>query len=135
MGKLDDACKEVVSNVDGAIAAGVVDLETGMLLGVYNASPSRVALNEIVAAGCTDMFRGTSMTRVEQLVRRRRGLPENGDSGGQEVHISSEGSFHFAKTVKSGKAAILLVTKKTTNRGMGWAQLKSAVPVIERLIP
>jgi hypothetical protein len=29
----------------------------------------------------------------------------------------------------------MLVTKKTTNIGMGWAQVKSAVPIVEPLVP
>jgi hypothetical protein len=37
--------------------------------------------------------------------------------------------------VKQGKAVIMLVTKKTTNIGMGWAQLKAVIPAVEPLVP
>jgi hypothetical protein len=30
---------------------------------------------------------------------------------------------------------MMLVTKKTTNIGMGWAQLKSKLPLVEPLVP
>ena len=49
--------------------------------------------------------------------------------------MTSEHNFHFAKTIKGGKAVIMLVTKKTTNIGMGWAQLKASIPVVEPLVP
>jgi hypothetical protein len=135
MGKIDDACKDVVGKVDGAVACGVVDLDTGMLLGIHNASQYTQTLNEIVAAATMDLFRGANIGRIEQLVRSHRGIPENGERYFQEVHVTSTNNFHFAKTMKGGKAVIMLVTKKTTNIGMGWAQLKSIIPVVEPLVP
>lgn len=135
MGKIDDACKEVVSMVDGAVSAGVVDLETGMLLGIHNAAQYTQTLNEMVAAACMDMFRGPNISRIEQLVRSHRGVPENGEHYFHEIHVSSEHNYHFAKVIKKGRAVIMLVTKKTTNIGMGWAQLKSMIPTVEPLVP
>jgi hypothetical protein len=135
MGKIDDACRDVVSKVDGAVAAGVVDLDTGMLLGVHNNAQYTQTLNEIVAAACMDLFRGANVARVESMVRQHRGIPENGEHYFQEIQITSDNNFHFAKVLKKGKAVVMLVTKKTTNLGMGWAQLKSVIPTLEPLIP
>jgi hypothetical protein len=135
MGKIDDACKEVCSKVDGASACGVVDLDTGMLLGVHNNSQYTQTLNEIVAAATMDLFRGPNVGRIEQMVRSHRGVAENGAHYFQEMHITSEHNYHFAKTLKQGKAVIMLVTKKTTNIGMGWAQLKAVIPTVEPLVP
>ncbi|MEW6128329.1 MAG: hypothetical protein AB1757_14920 [Acidobacteriota bacterium] len=135
MGKIDDACKSVVDKVDGAVACGVVDLDTGMLLGIHNSSQYTQTLNEVVAAATMDMFRGSNIGRIEQMVRAHRGISENGQHYFEEVHITSIHNYHFAKTLKGGKAVIMLVTKKTTNIGMGWAQLKSVMPDIEPLVP
>jgi len=135
MGRIDDACKEVVNKTDGAVACGVVDLDSGMLLGIYNSASYTQTLNEIVAAGAMDLFRGPNVGRIEQMVRAHRGMAENGEHYFQEIHITSEHNFHFAKTLKKGKAVIMLVTKKTTNIGMGWAQLKAAIPGVEPLVP
>lgn len=135
MGKIDDACREVVANVDGAVACGVVDLDTGMLLGIHNASQYTSTLNEVVAAATMDLFRGSNVGRIEQMVRAHRGLPENGDHYFAEVHVTSANNFHFAKTIKGGKAVMMLVTKKSTNIGMGWAQVKQAIPKVEPLVP
>ncbi len=135
MGKIDDACKDVVGKVDGAVACGVVDLDTGMLLGVHNNAQYTQTLNEIVAAATMDLFRGPNVGRIEQMVRTHRGVGENGAHYFQEMHITSEHNYHFAKTVKQGKAVIMLVTKKSTNIGMGWAQLKAVIPAVEPLVP
>jgi hypothetical protein len=135
MGKIDDAVRRVVESVDGAVACGVVDLDTGMLLGVHNAAAYTSTLNEVVAAATTDMFRGAAIGRIEQMVRQHRGLTEDGEHYFDEIQITSKHNYHFAKALKGGKAVIMLVTKKTTNVGMGWAQLKSAIPSVEPLVP
>ena len=135
MGKIDDACKDVVDNVDGAVACGVVDLDTGMLLGIYNSAGYTQTLNEIVAAASMDLFRGPNVSRIEQSVRKHRGMSEDGGHYFDEIHVTSRHNFHFMKTVKNGRAVIVLVTKKTTNIGMGWAQLKGVIPKVEPLVP
>lgn len=135
MGKIDDSCKKVVENVDGSVACGVVDLDSGMLLGIYNSAGYTQTLNEIVAAATMDLFRGPNVGRIQKAVRSHRGIPENGEHYFQEVHVTSSHNFHFAKTMKGGKAVIMLVTKKTTNIGMGWAQLKGVIPDVEPLVP
>jgi hypothetical protein len=53
----------------------------------------------------------------------------------EEIQLTSKHSLHFAKTLRSGRAVIMLVTKRSTSVGMGWAQLKAAIPVLERLLP
>jgi hypothetical protein len=135
LGKIDDACSELVAMVDGSVACAVVDLETGMLLGVHNTSHYSQTLNEVVAAAAVDLFRGESIARVEKMVRAHRGVPENGEHYFNEIHIASEHNFHFAKRVKGGRAVVLLVTGKTTNIGLGWAHLKAAIPALEPLVP
>jgi hypothetical protein len=135
MGKIDDACKGVVDNTDGGVACGVVDLDTGMLLGIHNSATYTQTLNEIVAAATMDLFRGSNVGRVEEMVRKHRGVAEDGEHYFQEIHITSKHNYHFAKTIAGGKAVIMLVTKKTTNIGMGWAQLKSAIPSVEPHVP
>ena len=135
MGKMDDACKKVVEGVDGAVACGVVDLDTGMLLGIHNSSQYTQTLNEVVAAATMDIFRGPNVSKIEQMVRSHRGVPEDGGHYFDEIHITSAHNFHFAKSIKAGKAVVMLVTKKTTNVGMGWANLKRAVPELEPLVP
>jgi CheY-like chemotaxis protein len=135
MGKIDDACKEVTDKVDGSVACGVVDLDSGMLLGIHNVSSYTQTLNEVVAAATMDLFRGPNVGRVEQMVRAHRGVEENGEHYFQEMHITSEHNYHFAKVMKGGRSVIMLVTKKSTNIGMGWAMLKSVIPNVEPYLP
>lgn len=135
MGKIDDSCKNVVDEVDGGVACGVIDLDTGMILGIHNSASYTQTLNEVVAAAAVDMFRGSNVSRIEKMVRKHRGEDENGSHYFEEIHVSSAHNYHFMKTLRGGKAVIVLVTKKSTNIGMGWAMLKSVLPEVEPHIP
>ena len=73
MGRIDDACRDVVASVDGAVACGVVDLDTGMLLGIHNAAGYTQTLNEIVAAATMDHDCDPQWTR--QLDKKRKAPP------------------------------------------------------------
>lgn len=130
---LDDACKHVVEKVTGSVACGIVDLSNGELIGIHNVAQYTDEHNAVVAAATMDLFRGRNMVRTEQLVRKHRGVPEDGEHYMDEVFMTSKHLYHFAK-VLSGNAVIMLVTRKTANMGLGWAQLKAAIPMVEPLV-
>ena len=135
MAEIDEACQRVVQETDGGIACGVVDLDTGMLLGVFNNAGYSQSLNEIVAAACVDMFRGSNVNRVNQAVRAHRGIPEDGEHYFEEILVTSKRNYHFMKTVRGGKAVVVLVTHKSASVGLGWAMLKAMVPSVEPFVP
>jgi CheY-like chemotaxis protein len=135
MDKINIACQRVVKAVDGAVACGVIDIETGTVLGIHNESDYSEEQNDMVAAATKDLFRGPSVARIEAMVRYHRGDEEQADHCFEEIQLTSKHNLHFAKTLRSGRAVIMLVTKRSTSVGMGWAQLKAAIPVLERLMP
>jgi CheY-like chemotaxis protein len=135
MEKINIACQRVVSAVPGAVACGVIDLDSGALLGIHNNSDYSEEQNDNLAEATKDLFRGPSVTRIEAMVRDHRGDEDTGEHYFEEIQLTSKHNLHFAKTLKGGRAVIMLVTKRSTSLGMGWAQLKAAIPVLERLMP
>jgi hypothetical protein len=135
MGKIDDACKRIVDGLDGAAACGVIDLDSGLLLGIFNTAGYATTLNDVVAAATMELFRGANVSRVEQMVRRHRGAKDNGEHYFEEVQMTSKSNHHFAKTIKEGRAVVMLVTRRSTNAGMGWSQLRAALSALEAAIP
>ena len=134
MSKLTELCKNIVEDVDDALACGIVDLNTGMLMGVHHIVPYFTqSYLDAVAAAAVEMFRGKMVRRVETLLTKHRGK-EVKDTF-KEVFISSTTVFHFMSTLDKKSAAVVLVTKKTTNQGMGWTSLRGALPKIENSLP
>lgn len=134
MASTTDVCKMVVEKVDDCLALGVVDLNTGMLMGVHHTVPHFTqAYLDAVAAAAVEMFRGKNVRRVEELLSQQRGEPIK-DSF-EEIFISSPKVFHFMATVKDKGAVVVMVTKKTVNQGMGWAAIRNNLNAIKGTLP
>ncbi|MDH5759543.1 MAG: hypothetical protein OEZ65_08130 [Gemmatimonadota bacterium] len=109
-----------------SLACGVVDLNTGMFLGVHHIVPHFTqAYLDAVAAAAVDMLRGKTIRRVEQLLSKQRGQEVINTTN--EVFMSSDHVFHFMKVMKDKDAVVVLVTKTTSNQGSGWAAVRNSI--------
>jgi hypothetical protein len=134
MATTQEVCRKVVDDVTDCLAVGVVDLNTGMLMGVHHTVPYFTqAYLDAVAAAAVDMFRGRNVRRVEELLSKQRG--EEVKDSFEEVFISSIKVFHFMILIRDKAAVVVMVTRKTTNQGMGWAALRSSLSAIRATLP
>jgi len=134
MASVTNVCKEIVESVDGCLATGVVDLSTGMIMGVHHIVPHFTqSYLDTVAASAVDMFRGKSVRQVEKLLSEQRG--EALENTFEEVFIASAKVFHFMSVIKEKGAVVVMVTKKTTIQGMGWSALRNGLPKILNALP
>lgn len=134
MSSLNNVCAEVVNDIPDALACGVVDLNTGMLMGIHHTiSYFTQSYLDAVAAASVDMFRGKNVQRIEKLISKHRG--EEIHDAFEEIFISSHSVFHFMKLIADKSAVVVLVTRKTTNQGMGWSALRIAVDDIRTALP
>jgi len=128
------ACRKVVDTVDDCLAVGVVDLGTGMVMGVHHIVPHFTQTYiDAVAAAAVEFFRGKAVRRIEELLGQQRGEPIK-DSF-EEVFVSSAKVFHFMMVIKDKSAAVIMVTRKSTNQGLGWSGLRNSIPAIRAAIP
>ena len=134
MSSLNTVCAGIVNDIPDALACGVVDLNTGMLMGIHHTiSYFTQSYLDAVAAASVDMFRGKNVQRIEKLMSKHRG--EEIHDAFEEIFISSKAVFHFMKLIGDKSAAVVLVTRKTTNQGMGWSALRIAVDDIRAALP
>jgi hypothetical protein len=134
MASTQDVCRQIQEKVDDSLAVGVVDLNTGMLMGVHHTVPYFTqAYLDAVAAAAVEMFRGKNVRRVEELLSTQRGEPIK-DSF-EEIFISSPKVYHFMVTIKDKSAVVVMVTKKSTNQGMGWAALRTNLEALRKTLP
>jgi len=135
MPSLNDVCKEIIGSVDGALGCGVVDLNTGLLLGVaHNVPYFTQSYLDSVAAASVDMVRGKTVKAVEDLLSKNRGS-KLVDSI-REVQMATDNTYHFIATV-TGKpnAMVVLITNKKVNLGMGWAGVRNNMTKIAPMCP
>jgi hypothetical protein len=139
MASTTEVCKAILEKVDDCLACGVVDLNTGMLMGVHHSVPYFTqAYLDAVAAAAVEMFRGKNVRRVEELLSGQRGEPIKDsfeEDSFEEIFISSPKVFHFMATIKDKGAVVVMVTKKTVNQGMGWAAIRNNLNSIKGTLP
>jgi hypothetical protein len=134
MANTQEVCQTLVNDVSDCVAVGVVDLNTGMLMGVHHTVPYFTqAYLDAVAAAAVDMFRGKNVRRIEELISKQRG--EEMKDAFEEIFISSVKVFHFMCLLRDKSAVVVMVTKKTTNQGMGWAALRMSLDEIRATLP
>jgi predicted regulator of Ras-like GTPase activity (Roadblock/LC7/MglB family) len=135
MADLNEICKNLVDTVNGALGAAVVDLDSGLLLGVaHNVPYFTQSYLDAVAAAAVDMFRGETVHTVEELLANVRG------TGVQhminEIQMTTDQTYHFMSTVTNKPdTLVVMITNKKTNLGMGWTAVRKAVTAAEPLCP
>ncbi len=127
MSSVTDVCRKVVENVNDGLACGIVDINTGLLMGVYHLVPHFTPdYLDAIAAASVEMFGGRTVKRIEQLLSAMSGTPVQ-DSF-EEIFVASPRVLHFMKLIREKNAIAVLVTRKDVSQGLGWAALRSAVP-------
>lgn len=129
---LDKALNEAVSTVPDCVAAGYVDMTTGMLLGVKTVDSHPQEVLEIVSAATADLYQGANVTTIEKLFKKSRGVKDDGHHYFQEMIILSDNLIHIFSRCKSNEDhVVVFVCRKSVNMGMALAKARSMMPNLE----
>jgi hypothetical protein len=136
MASINQICADIVRNVDAALGCAVVDLNSGLLLGVsHNIPYFTQSYLDAVAAAAVDMFRGRTIAAVEDMISNMRGDTTKKHLI-SEVQMTTDKTFHFMCVIpEKPDALVVLITSKKANLGMGWSQVRLAIPKIAPLCP
>lgn len=124
---LNQICQEVYNAVSGTIAVGIADLDSGMVIAVHHNVPHfDQDYIDAVSASAVEMFRGSTINRVEDELSKRRGQAVRHSI--QEMQMTTPGTQHFMAIVPGHENLLLvLVTSKKVNLGMGWMVVREAL--------
>lgn len=127
MAKINDVLNSVMGDVDGAVGCAVVDLGTGLLIGVAHKVPYFTqSYLDAVAAAAVEMFRGKNVGAVEKLLSSSRG--DKVEKSIKEVQMTTDGTYHFMAVIPSKPdSLVVLITTRKANLGMGWSALRSSM--------
>lgn len=133
---INEICANIVRNVDAALGCAVVDLNSGLLLGVsHNIPYFTQSYLDAVAAAAVDMFRGRTIAAVEDMISNMRGDTTKKHLI-SEVQMTTDKTYHFMCVIpEKPSALVVLITSKKANLGMGWSQVRLAIPKIAPLCP
>lgn len=129
---LDSALNAATSSVPECVAAGYVDMSTGMLLGVKTVDSHPSEVLDLVAAATADLFQGQNVVAIERMFKASRGLEDDGHHYFQEMLIFSDNLLHlFCRCKKHTDHVVTFVCRKSANVGMVLAKGRMAMTAIE----
>lgn len=132
MATLDDALSKAIATVPECLAAGYVDVGSGMLLGVKTVDSHPSEVMDLLAAATHDLFQGPNVTSIEQIFKKARGLADDGFHYFKEVIVNSENLIHvFIRSKADPDHVICFVCRLSANLGMVLTKARSQVPVLE----
>jgi hypothetical protein len=74
MADLNSALQSAIASVPECLAAGYVDLSSGMLLGIKSVDSHPNEVVELLAAATADLYQGNNVKMIEAIFKKARGL-------------------------------------------------------------
>ena len=129
---LDDALQRAMTAVPDCVAAGFVDLSSGMVLSIKTVDSHPSEVFDFLAAATTDLFQGPNVSAIESIFKKARGLPDNTDHHYfQEIIVNSENLIHVFIRGKKQQQVICYVCRKGANLGMVLTKARAGLPSVE----
>lgn len=90
----DSMCKALLNEVPKALAAGLVDMDTGMLLAVKTTDSHPQEVMDMLAAGTKEMFEGDMSMMIDKTFKKSRG-DGNTEPYFKEIIVNSKNLIHL----------------------------------------
>ncbi len=114
----EQVVSDVLKNVPKAVACGIVDMGTGMLIEVKTTDSHPSSVLDLVAAGTKEMFEGEMVQEIEDHFRKARG-ERSSDPYFQEIIVNSKNLIHvFSRTTLNPAIVVVAVCRRSANLGL-----------------
>jgi hypothetical protein len=132
MASLDNALQNAISSIPECLAAGFIDLSSGMLLGIKTVDSHPQEVMDLLAAATSDLYQGSNVRMIESIFKKARGLQDDGHHYFQEIIINSDNLIHvFLRGRANEEHVACFVCRKTANLGMALTKSRTAMPTLE----
>lgn len=123
---------DAVANIPECLAAGFIDLSTGMLLDVKTVDSHPDEVLETLAAATADLFQGANVVLIEKMFKRIRGVEEDDHHYFQEIIVNSDNLVHIFLRGKANEDHVAtFVCRKSVNLGMALTKARATMPKLE----
>lgn len=129
---LDKALNKAQTDIPECVAAGYVDMVSGMLLGVRTVDSHPSEVLDLVAAATGDLFQGKNVQLIEKHFNKSRGLPDNAHHYFNELVVFSTNLLHvFLRSKRNPDHAAVFVSRISANVGMTLVKARAALQEVE----
>jgi len=135
MSSFDDTLAKCISAVPECVAAGFVDLSSGMLLGVKTVDSHPQEVMDFLSAATSDLFQGSNVVAIENIFKKARGLKQDDVHYFKEIIVNSENLIHvFLRGKKDPQNVVCFVCRLSANLGMVLTKSRAQLPILEAAI-
>lgn len=132
---LDKTLTDAQTQIPECVAAGYVDMVSGMLLGVKTVDSHPSEVLDLVAATTGDLFQGKNVTAIEQMFNKARGLPDSNPHYFKEIVVFSTNLIHvFIRSKRNPDHAAVFVSRVSANIGMVLVKARAAMATVEAAV-
>ena len=131
MADLNNVLQTAIASIPECVAAGYIDLSSGMLLGIKSVDSHPTEVVELLAAATADLYQGTNVQIIESIFKKARGLKEDGHHYFQEFIINSDNLIHIIMRGKNEEQVACFVCRRSANLGMALTKARSSMPTLE----
>ncbi|MFE3224172.1 hypothetical protein [Nocardia sp. NPDC059228] len=125
--------KVLRSEVPECIAAGAIDMATGMLLAVETVDNHPREVLDLLATAALELFQGRNVLMIENIWKERRGIRLDHHYF-QEILVNSDNLTHlFVRAESREDVVVVVVCRKSVNVGMLFAQTRRVLEDVGRL--
>jgi len=132
--KLSNALQTAVASVPECLAAGYIDLSSGMLLGIKTVDSQPNEVVDLLSAATSDLFQGPNVRMIESIFKKARGLEEDGHHYFQEIIVQSDNLIHVFLRGKNEQQVACFVCRISANLGMALSKARSVMPSLEAAV-
>jgi len=132
---LDIALTKAQQSIPECVAAGYVDMTTGMLLAAKTVDSHPQEILDLVSAATADLFQGQSVSTIERMFRKARGQGDDGSHYFKEILVFSDNLIHvFLRSKKHRDQAVVFVCRVSANIGMVLTKSRLALAPVESAV-
>ncbi|MGW5318549.1 hypothetical protein [Nocardia thailandica] len=120
--RINALIKSLRTEVPECLAAGAIDMSTGMLLAVETVDNHPQEVLDLLAAATLELFQGRNVVMIEDIWKERRGVRSD-QHYFQEILVNSDNLTHlFLRAQSRDDVVVVVVCRKSVNVGMLFAQ-------------
>jgi hypothetical protein len=127
---MNKLCADAYDDVDGAVAVGVVNLETGAMIGLHHkVAYFNDAYIKLVSEQAVALFNGDGVKQIESELSKNSGKVRKQTMS--EMYMKTSHTQHFMVALPKVKAAIVLVTNTAALQAKGWFAVRRIAPLVQ----
>lgn len=132
---LDTALRHARCTVPHCLAAGVVDIDRGLLLAAKTLDDQSPEILAELAAATAEIFQGENAVAIERASRRIRGDTEDGEPPFREIVVFAGNLLRiFLRCTHNSNIVLVCICRGQANLGMALVRARSCLSALDDAI-